>query len=308
MSHRSHPQYRIGLRTVKTGLAVIIALFLATLRPSAIPIFAAIGAIVVMSRTLSDAITAATTQLAGITCGALAGCLFTLLFPNDRYFAIGLGLILLIPICQPLRIGFAVPLTCIVFVSVCLYDPTRGTPVAYAINRFLDTSIGLSVGFVINAVIKPYNNHSLILRLFREYLEAYPPALSELLMHGHYPVLAPFEAKMRRLHDEIRIFSEQPFPHRKERKEEAAYLEGCYQLAEKMYMALAALCGMDILGTPCQRSCKRLSALGIVLPSIDAPHPPLDEDSTVLNYHLNTLLDARGFLVELLNAAVPKQD
>lgn len=311
MSHRSHPPYRIGLRTIKTGLAVIIALLLDTLRPSAIPIFAAIGAIVVMSRTLSDAITAATTQLAGITCGALAGCLFTLLFPNDRYVAIGLGLILLIPICHPLRIGFAVPLTCIVFVSVCLYDPTHGTPVAYAMNRFLDTSIGLAVGFSVNFVIKPYNNHSLILRLFHEYLESYPSALSELLMHGHYPVLSPFETKIRHLHDEIRLFSEQPFPHRKQRKEEAAYLEGCYQLAEKMYLALSALCGMDTLGIPCQRSCQRLSALGITLSTAEAPRPPLDknndENNTVLNYHLNTLLDARSFLTELLNNAAPKQ-
>ena len=305
MSHHSHPHYRIGLRTVKTGLAVIIALFLDTLRAAPLPIFAAIGAIVVMSRTLSDAITAATTQLAGITCGALAGCLFALLFPNDRYVAIGLGLILLIPICHPLRIGFAVPLTCIVFVSVCLYDPARGTPVAYAINRFLDTSIGLSTGFVINAVIKPYNNHSLILRLFDEYLASFIPALRELLLHGHYPVLAPFETKMRRLHDEIRIFSEQPFPYRKQRKIESAYLNGCYQLAEKMYMALAALCGMDTLGLPCEKSYKRLAALGIKLP-VAIPAAGLDEYSTVLTYHLNTLLDARSYLTELLHTDTRK--
>lgn len=305
MSHSAHPHYHIGLRTVKTGLAVILALLLDNLRPTPIPIFAAIGAIVVMSRTLSDAITAATTQLAGITCGALAGCLFTLLFPNDRYIAIGLGLILLIPICQPLRIGFAVPLTCIVFVSVCLYDPARGTPVAYAINRFLDTSIGLSTGFVINAVMKPYNNHSLILRLFDEYLAAYLCALRELLLSGHYPVLTPFDSKLRRLHDEIRIFSEQPFPYRKQRKAESAYLFGCYQLAEKMYMALSALCGMDTLGVPNEKSCKRLATLGLELPA-PIPTSNLDEDSIVLNYHLNTLLDARSYLIELLSSAARK--
>lgn len=300
MSRHSHSHYHIGLRTIKTGLAVIIALFLATLRPTSLPIFAAIGAIVVMSRTLTDAITAATTQLAGITCGALSGCLFTLLFPNDRYLAIGLGLILLIPICQPLRIGFAVPLTCIVFVSVCLYNPANGTPVAYAINRFLDTSIGLCTGFVINAVIKPYNNHGLILRLFDEYLAAYLPAMRELLLYGHYPSLTPFETKMRQLHNEIRIFSEQPFPYRKQRKSEGAYLNGCYQLAEKMYMAFSALCGMDTLGLPCQKNWTRLAALGIEPPN-PLPISALDENSVVLNYHLNTLLDARSFLIELLN-------
>lgn len=205
MPRTAHPRYHIGLRTVKTGTAVMLALLLDSMRPSAMPIFAAIGAIVVMSRTLSDAITAASTQLAGITCGAIAGCLFSLLFPNNHYIAIGLGLILLIPICHPLRIGFAVPLTCIVFVSVCLYDPATGSPIAYGINRFLDTSIGLSTGFVINAVLKPYNNYPLILRLFRSYQEAYPAALRELLVDGHYPDLAPFERQCRRLYDEIRV-------------------------------------------------------------------------------------------------------
>lgn len=304
MPRRSaRPRYRIGLRTVKTGTAVMLALLVDSLRPSALPIFAAIGAIVVMSRTLSDAITAATTQLAGITCGALAGCLFTLLFPNDRYIAIGLGLILLIPLCQPLRIGFAVPLTCIVFVSVCLYDPASGSPIAYGINRFLDTSIGLSVGFVINAVLKPYNNYGLILRLFREYLAAYPPALRELLVNGHYPDLVPFEQKCRHLHDEIRIFAEQPFPHRQKRKQDAAYLWGCLQLAEKMHMALSVICSMDVLGMPDDTCRERLAQIGLDLPAA-IPMPGLDEDSRVLSYHLKHLLDANTFLTEFL--ALPK--
>ena len=154
---RSAP-YHIGLRTVKTGLAVLIALLLDSLRPSAMPIFAAIGAIEVMSRTLSDAKSAAATQLAGTACGAAAGCLLMLLMPHYRYLAIGIGLVLLIPLCQPLRIGFAVPLTCIVFVSVCLNDPSAGSPLSYGVSRFLDTAIGLAVGFAVNAIIKPYNN------------------------------------------------------------------------------------------------------------------------------------------------------
>lgn len=298
------PHYHIGLRTVKTGMAVMLALLLDSLRPSSMPIFAAIGAIVVMSRTLSDAITAATTQLAGIACGAVAGCLFTLLFPNNHYIAIGLGLILLIPICQPLRIGFAVPLTCIVFVSVCLYDPASGTPVSYGVNRFLDTSIGLATGFAINAVIKPYNNYPLIVRLFRTYLDAYPAALRELLVNGHYPDLAPFEQQCRRLHDEIRIFAEQPLPSRQKRRQDAAYLWGCFQLAEKMHLALAALAGMDTLGVPDDAMCARLRGMGVEIPG-EMPIPGLDEESLVLCYHLKNLLDARDYLQSLL--ALPKE-
>ena len=294
------PSYHIGLRTVKTGMAVMLALLLDSLRPSALPMFAAIGAIVVMSRTLSDAITAAATQLAGIACGAVAGCLFSLLFPNNHYIAIGLGLILLIPICQPLRIGFAVPLTCIVFVSVCLYDPSSGTPVAYGVSRFLDTSIGLATGFVINAVVKPYNNYPLIRRLFRAHLAAYPAALRELLVCGHYPDLGPIEQQCRRLRDEIGIFSEQPFPGGQRRRQDAAYLWGCFQLAEKMHLALAALAGMDTLGVPDDEMRARLRGMGVEVPG-GMPAPGLDEESLVLCYHLKNLLDARDYLQTLLD-------
>lgn len=296
----SRPHYHIGLRTVKTGAAVVLALMLDSLRGAdSLPIFAAIGAIVVMSRTLADSITAATTQLAGTVCGAVAGCLFVLLLPNDRMLAVGLGLILLIPICHPLRIGFAVPLTCIVFVSICLYNPANGSPVLYAVNRFLDTSIGLAVGFAVNAVLKPYNNHGLILRLFTQYTAAFVPCLDELLSRGHYPDLAPLDRQYRRLRDEVQLYADQPLPHPAQRRQETAYLRGCLQLAEKMYTELAALCGMDCLGIPDRRSRGRLAALGLALPTQPALRPD-DPDSVVLNYHLNNLLDAHQFLSEML--------
>lgn len=300
---RSAP-YHIGLRTVKTGLAVLIALLLDSLRPSAMPIFAAIGAIEVMSRTLSDAKSAAATQLAGTACGAAAGCLLMLLMPHYRYLAIGIGLVLLIPLCQPLRIGFAVPLTCIVFVSVCLNDPSAGSPLSYGVSRFLDTAIGLAVGFAVNAIIKPYNNYPLIQRLFREYLQAYPAALQELLCRGHYPDIQPFGERYRRLLGEVAIFADQPLPSRRRRAHEAAYLRGCCQLAEKMYMSIAALAGMDTLGVPDAAMSARLRAMGVEV--ADAmPTSGQDEESRVLCYHLKNLLDAHDYLQSLL--ALPKE-
>ena len=109
----------------------------------------------------------------------------------------------------------------------------------------VEPEIGLAVGFAVNAIIKPYNNYPLIQRLFREYLQAYPAALQELLCRGHYPDIQPFGERYRRLLGEVAIFADQPLPSRRRRAHEAAYLRGCCQLAEKMYMSIAALAGMD---------------------------------------------------------------
>ena len=70
----------IGLRTVKTGLAVALALFFADLRSSPAAIFAAIGAIVAMNRTVGDAFQSCRTQFFGILLGAGFGAVFVNLF------------------------------------------------------------------------------------------------------------------------------------------------------------------------------------------------------------------------------------
>lgn len=60
---------RIGQRAVKTALSVGIALAVAQILGSSLPIFAAIGAISVMSRTWSDSLKESLTQVAGTFLG-----------------------------------------------------------------------------------------------------------------------------------------------------------------------------------------------------------------------------------------------
>ena len=97
----------LGLRTVKTGLAVALALFFADLRGSPLPIFAAIGAIVAMSRTVGDAFETCRTQFFGILLGAGFGALFVNLFAGFRWLGVGLGLIALILLCNQLKLQLA---------------------------------------------------------------------------------------------------------------------------------------------------------------------------------------------------------
>ena len=157
----------IGLRTVKTGLAVALALFFADLRSSPAAIFAAIGAIVAMNRTVGDAFQSCRTQFFGILLGAGFGAVFVNLFEGFRYIGVGLGLIALILLCVELKLQFAVPLACIVFVSICLSPADEAF--FYGANRLLDTSIGLATALVVNIALKPYNNRARITEQFTHF-------------------------------------------------------------------------------------------------------------------------------------------
>lgn len=299
-------RHHIGLRTIKTGIAVALALFLVTLRGSPAPIFGGIGAIAAMSRTLTDAVRACLTQIAGITCGVIIACLFLAVFPDLGFLLIGVGIVLVILCCNTLKLDFAIPLSCIVFISICLMDP-ENSYLQYGFNRLLDTSIGLVTALAINVGIKPYNNQMRISNMLTHIQQLFPGYLEARVLRRQYPNLDALHEKLRTLDTELSIFEKQPPPsllHRRAqraiRRSDAAYLRGCQQLLQKMSDELSALCNMDSSPPPSAHSCKRLAALGVTIPE-DVGQAGKDEqaDMVVLNFHLQNLLDAYDFLSDL---------
>lgn len=283
----------VGLRTVKTGAAVALALLFATLRGSPAPIFAAIGAIVAMNRTLGDAFQSCVTQFFGIIAGAGFGLLFVTLFGNFRYIGIGLGIIGLILVCIQFRLHFAVPLACIVFVSICLSPPDEAF--IYSVNRLLDTSIGLVTALAINVAIKPYNNRAQISKLLTHLLQTIPHYIGERVLHGHYPDLSPLHAQLDRISEELEIFEKQNWPRHSDHDQQTVYLRGCEQLAQTMVHELGALCAMDERGRLSRANAERLGVLGLRVPET-MPGDAHTEADVVGNYHLSNLLDAYLYL------------
>lgn len=283
----------IGLRTVKTATAVATALLLADLRGSPAPIFAAIGAIVAMNRTLGDAVQSCLTQLAGIFFGAGFGWLFVTLLPGYRYVGIALGIITLILLCVRLQLQFAVPLACIVFVSICLSPANEAF--LYGANRLLDTSIGLGTALVINIAVKPYNNRRQIAQLFTHYLQIMPDYIAIRMTKGGYPDLSPLQAQLARIRDELAIYEKQNLFRHAGHDRQAVYLRGCEQLAGAMLQELTALCAMDEFGRIGAQNAARLQTLGVETAPLPDGTAPRQAD-IVADYHLSNLLDAYGYL------------
>lgn len=285
----------IGLRTVKTGLAVALALFFADLRSSPVAIFAAIGAIVAMNRTVGDAFQSCRTQFFGILLGAGFGAVFVNLFEGFRYIGVGLGLIALILLCVELKLQFAVPLACIVFVSICLSPADEAF--FYGANRLLDTSIGLATALVVNIALKPYNNRARITEQFTHFLQSVPAYVEARVICGRYPDLSPLSRQLGRIAEELSIFEKQNVFRLPDHRTQAVYLRGCEQLANALLQELTALCAMDEKGRLSPENAEKLSALGLHVPDT-LPAPPQSDADVVGNYHLSGLLQAYHYLSE----------
>ena len=142
-------RFRVGQRAIKTAISVGLALALAMVLGSSLPIFAAIGAISVMSRTWVDSLKESLNQIAGTFLGYLIACVFVTVLPNPTFFVwMALGVLCVISLCIGLKLNFAIPLASIVFADVCLY--TGGDSIVYGFHRFTDTLVGLVVALLVS--------------------------------------------------------------------------------------------------------------------------------------------------------------
>lgn len=299
MKRHAKLHLHIGLRTFKTALAVTLALLLARAIGANSPMFAGLGAIVAMTRTLRDSLREARTQFAGIVVGGIISCILLLLFPVPSPWITGLAILAAIALCNFFGLYYAVSMTAIIVLSVCV--SSEGNVLADMGYRLLDTTTGLIVGLLVNMLIKPYNNRHRVVAVLYRMAAAVPRYLDACMLKDLYPDLADFEKSLREMELEFEIYRRQHFRYRETHDRDAAYLSGVCQLATRMYQELSALCCMDTFGVPNARNMARLRELGLCVPE-HWDRKCTEEDSIVSNYHLEKILDAREYLLILLEA------
>lgn len=292
------PKFRIGLRTVKTTLAVILSLFVASLFGE-LSIFPALASISVMSRTFDEGLKECRNQAVGIFLGGVFGCVTATAFPNPPIWGIGLGILLIMVACASFNVVFSCSLSCAIFIVACMTEEQLVIP--NTMIRLFHTAIGLIIGLLINYLIVPYNNSEKIYDLMEELLEDLPAYLDQSILHQLYPDLTPVDTIIERLHYEMTIYRHQRFIRQKLHRDEYTYMNGCLQLAERIHQELTLLCHMDRTGIPNEDNLFHLRCLDLEIPEVWPSGSSCTENETIVtNYHLNKLLEARAFLSQML--------
>ena len=154
--HRKHLRFHIGLRTAKTAAAAVVAMCIAQgcgATESKL-VFAMLGAMDAVQPTRKASVRACLIQIVGIGFGAAVGLLL-LQLPLHPIAAAGLGILLTIALYNASGLHLSPVLPCLILVTLCTAQDIQ--PVAYALGRVWDSTIGLSVGLVINILVFPYD-------------------------------------------------------------------------------------------------------------------------------------------------------
>lgn len=162
---RIHPEYKIGLRTIKTALAVFLCLVINLITPMETALFAAIAAVVCMRETPEQSLEMGIQRFLGTLIGGFLGFLLLTAVPYIPYYEEGLYILILplamivaISVCVLTNRKDAVIICCVTLLAITL-DTSLNTDstILYVGMRILDTSIGVVIATLLNRFFFPYD-------------------------------------------------------------------------------------------------------------------------------------------------------
>lgn len=307
-----HKRIHIGLRTIKSAAAVIISMVIVNSYGASTSklIFAMMGAMAAMEPSFKESLESCFTQIVGMFFGALAG-VFLLALPLPSLLAAGIGIVFVITFYNSLHIRFSPSLPCLIVVTLCTTPDIQ--PLTYAIGRFWDTAIGLSVGMLINTLVFPYDNSQKI-RSAAESLDKEVIFFLEKMFDSNntHPDTKKIYLIIDDMDRQLKIFSKQSLLlHRKKHRQLLETFQICEKKAKQLMAQMEVLCRMDCVGRLSDENISLLKDYGAKIEEDSNPEMPkftpgesMPETTTeldiVTNYHVTQILILRQDLINIL--------
>ncbi|MBS4175173.1 aromatic acid exporter family protein [Bacillus sp. FJAT-49736] len=143
---------KLGARIFKTGIAIVLALFLARLMHMPNAVFAGIAAIFAIKPTIYRSYLSIIEQLQGNIIGAVVGVVLVMLF-NNNVLVVGLGAIITIIIMVRLKLENNVSLGLVTMIA--LMETPGEHFLQFAGIRFSTLLLGILSAFIVNLIFLP---------------------------------------------------------------------------------------------------------------------------------------------------------
>lgn len=292
--------FRVGLRTVKTTVAVMISMMIVNAygATSSKLVFAMLGAMSAVRPTFKESVESCLTQIIGVSFGALMGVLLSLL-PVHPLVITGIGVILVISLYNMFHIRFAPDLPCLIVAILCITPDIH--PVTYAVGRIWDSAIGMGVGLLVNMLVFPYDNSRQIRETVRS-LDKELIVFLEEMFDGDDVLPDPdaMETKIDAMGKQLAIFAKQKlFLRRRKQDLQLQSFRRCERKARELVARMEVLSHMEKPGSLDEENRKRLTDADAQIRDTRQPDPTSETD-IITNYHVRQILNIRQELLAAL--------
>ena len=226
--------FHVGLRTFKTGLAVMISVIVGQYFDFLeYPFFIAMTAIISMDKTMFTSLKMGRNRVFGTFLGACIGILLSYIDRGNPVLC-GIGMIALIQICNILKLQGSITIGGIVMIAIMVH--TDKTPFYYGFHRTLDTFIGAAISFIVNMTVFPYSRLRTINKTISYSWLMLDHIINEI-SESHEVELGYFRDELVYLKRDIDLIHSELVLTKKQ-KESVAQLEKHYEIAKKVFFEL----------------------------------------------------------------------
>lgn len=139
---------KIGLRTIKTGIAVFLATLAGYLGIVETPVYTVSVCIFSIKNTVKNSLDDARSRILGTLLGGIVGYLFAV-FTNCNIIFVSLGVIIVIHLCHSFKFSDSAGVASVTFAAISI-GVGQQRPLTYSIMRTLDTLVGVLISLIVN--------------------------------------------------------------------------------------------------------------------------------------------------------------
>ena len=139
---------KIGMRNIKTGIAVFFATLAGYLGIIETPVYTVSVCIFSIRNTMKDSFEVSWSRILGTLLGGIVGYLSTFILKGNIICAT-LGVILIIHFCNVMKISDASAVASVTFISICL-GVGENNALNFSVMRTIDTLVGVVIALVVN--------------------------------------------------------------------------------------------------------------------------------------------------------------
>lgn len=277
---------KIGMRNIKTAISVSICVALAHVFNREYIFYAAIASVIAMQSSVTDSFKAGKNRMLGTIVGAVIGFVCAFISPNNIILC-GVGIIILIFICNSLGWNKSITISCIVFLAIMLNLNGR-TPFMYSINRIIDTFIGITVAVLVNYFILPPKHWD---KLYDQYILAIDRVfiiIEEKLCNHKKVNLDKLENEILKLESNLNTYTSEL----RIRQQENVYIDKIKKIINACNEIYIHLKIIEAIEKVCGLNESNYAKVADMFSKEPMKEKEKDEISTVFNYHVENILNS----------------
>lgn len=284
----------LGLRTIKTGIAVALCILIANLTKMTFPFYAAIAAAICMQSTVFDTMTTGIHRMYGTFIGAIVGLAFVYIAPMN-FLLCGIGVIIVVYLCNLLKITKSVTIGCIVFIAIMTQTGEITTQtgesnyhVLYGIYRLTDTLIGIVIAVLVNYILLPPVYFDEIHKSANSIVDNLFVIFGNYFINNTYSELGEINKKINSLEKLLNLYKKE-FKRIGSKRVNVEKLIELLENSKEVYNHFGILYKMNCSGSLTTENFDRIKE--IYNTSFKTSSSEETKETIVLNYHVEKLLD-----------------